>query len=68
MEKSNVVALPPTPQTARTIAHRIRRAGFYNLPEPIWSGAADLAEYLADEEPTDQQRLWLWTAYQRFLQ
>ena len=66
--RNNVVALPPTTHTARDIAHRMRCRGFYSLPERVWSNVADLAEHLADEPPTDQQRIWLWTEYQRFLQ
>jgi len=46
----------------------MRCAGFYSLPEPVWSNVADLAECLADEQPTDEQRVWLWGAYERFLQ
>jgi hypothetical protein len=63
-----IVAFPPSPRTARDIAHRMRCAGFCSLPERTWSNAADLAEYLVDEEPTDAQRIWLWGAYERFLQ
>lgn len=63
-----IIAFPPSPRTARDMAHRVRSAGFYSLPEPVWSNAADLAEYLVDEPATDAQRIWLWGAYQRFLQ
>ena len=52
---TTVIALPPSPHNARDIAHKLRCA-------------ADLAEYVADTPPTNEQRLWLWTAHQRFLQ
>ena len=63
-----IVVFPPSPRTARHVANRLRCHGFYSLPERTWSNAADLAEYLIDEEPTDAQRIWLWGAYERFLQ
>jgi len=65
---TTVIALRPSPHNARDIAHKLRCAGFYTLPDKVWSQAADLAEYLADTPPTNEQRLWLWTAHQRFLQ
>ena len=63
-----IIACPPSPRTARDMAHRMRCAGFYSLRESVWSNAADLAEHLADAPPTNEQRIWLWGAYQRFLQ
>ena len=65
---SNITAFPPSLRTARDIAHRMRCAGFYSLPEAVWSNAADLTEHLADTPATNEQRIWLWGAYERFLQ
>jgi hypothetical protein len=62
-----LVTFPPTARTARQIAHRLRCVGFYSLPEHIWSNAADLAEHLADAQPTSLQLIWLWRAHESFL-
>jgi hypothetical protein len=65
---AHLVAFPPLPRTAHHIAHRLRVDGFHTLPNRVWNGAADLAELLVDAEPTAAQRIWLWTAYEKFLE
>jgi hypothetical protein len=64
---ARLVAFPPSPQTAHRIARHLRGAGFYTLPDRVWSNVADLAEVLADAAPTPSQLIWLWQASEAFL-
>jgi hypothetical protein len=62
-----ILAFPPTPRTARDVAHRLRCNGFYSLPYRTWGHVADLAELLTEYTPTTVQVRWLRAAHQQFL-
>ena len=64
----HLIALPPSPRMAHRVACNLRTAGFWTLPQRTWNNAADLAVYLEEEEPTDRQRIWLWSVYQAALE
>jgi hypothetical protein len=62
-----VLAFPASRKTAHSLARRIRSSGFFPLPERNWNCVADLAEHLAEAEPTSSQLIFLSPVHQSCL-